>query len=268
MAFEVAAITSSWSDGGIGTECPRGRYSTPCSRVFVLLAVTGVLAGRRRLPQTTDTDGLPRGRSVAAHAPAGRRPISSSLLFTRDVGLAPRAVVGRRRRHRHRLGAAAESTCDSTAADTEVNEDTVEDLRLIRALCTRRFSAGSIAVHARLPLEIETGGRCRRRRGASVPTIRRAGRGRARTRTRSRRLDVGILVETVEALLRASAPGSPVSRVFVGLNDLAIERHSPSSSRRSLTEQWRGSDPPSSAPSGLRGADRSTTRGTRSRAGS
>ena len=149
------------------------------------------------------------------------------FLFTRDVGLATRAVSAgvdgividwERRGKRAR----------QHGADTEVNEDTVDDLRLVRAAVHAPVLCRINAVARETSLEIDAAVDA----GADevlVPMIRRPEEVELVLELAAGRLDVGILVETVDAVDCAQALGRlPVSRVFVGLNDLAIERHSPS----------------------------------------
>jgi 2-keto-3-deoxy-L-rhamnonate aldolase RhmA len=157
----------------------------------------------------------------------GQPPDLELFLFTQDVGLATRAVSAgvdgividweRRGKHVRQHG-----------ADTEVNEDTVDDLRRIRAAVHTPVLCRINAVARETSREIEAAVDA----GADevlVPMIRRPEEVELALELAAGRLGVGILVETVDAVDCVQALGRlPVSRVFVGLNDLAIERHSPS----------------------------------------
>ncbi len=149
------------------------------------------------------------------------------FLFTSDVGLATQAVAAgvdgividweRSGKHARQRG-----------ADTEVNEDTVEDLRRLRASTDAR-------ILCRInPLGVETAGEIDAavEAGAAevlLPMVRSRHDVEQALELAAGRVELGILVETAEAV--ASAPELarlPLSRVFLGLNDLAIERRSAS----------------------------------------
>ncbi len=110
-------------------------------------------------------------------------------------------------------------------ADTEINQDTLTDLRGVRA-CTRarvicrinQFGSGT-------PGEVEHAIEA----GADeilLPMVRSVGQVQAVLEQAGERCGVGILVETNEAVqLVEQLAVLPLSRVYVGLNDLAIERH-------------------------------------------
>lgn len=149
------------------------------------------------------------------------------LLFTRDVDLAARAVAagvdgividweraGKRARQ--------------FAADTEINLDTVDDLRRMRAVTRTRIVCRINPLSDRTPHEVDAAIDA----GADellVPMVRSAEDVRTAFEVAAGRIDVGIMVETVDAVGSArELARHPVSRVFVGLNDLAIERGSAS----------------------------------------
>lgn len=108
--------------------------------------------------------------------------------------------------------------------DTEINRDTPEDLRRARVVTDApiicRINRVSDTTGAELDLAIENGAT-----EILVPMVRRVDEVETVLRlVRGRRL-VGILVETVAATQAVDALARlPLSRVFVGLNDLAIER--------------------------------------------
>ncbi|HQR67645.1 MAG TPA: aldolase/citrate lyase family protein, partial [Thermoanaerobaculia bacterium] len=114
-----------------------------------------------------------------------------------------------------------------TAADTEVNRDTVEDLRRARAATRARLLCRLNAVGETTAREIEEAIEA----GADellLPMIRSPRDVEAVLARVGGRCGVGILVETVDAAGRARELASlPLSRVYVGLNDLAIERRTP-----------------------------------------
>lgn len=107
-------------------------------------------------------------------------------------------------------------------ADTQINGDTLEDLRRIR-LCTdapiicRTNSYGPDAVH-----EIEDAIAF----GADeilLPMVRTVSEVEQVLRLIGGRCGLGIMVETIEAIQLANQLGRlPLKRVYVGLNDLAI----------------------------------------------
>jgi hypothetical protein len=111
-------------------------------------------------------------------------------------------------------------------ADTEINGDTVEDLRRMRAATPEWISCRLNPVGATTRREIEDALAA----GADelfLPMVRHPAEVElvlARTAGRAR---VAILIETRDALGRLAELASlPLSRVYVGLNDLAIERRS------------------------------------------
>lgn len=122
-------------------------------------------------------------------------------------------------------------------ADTQINYDTLDDLRRVRAVTSAANAAHQQSarvlcrVNAPGPTtaaEIEAAAAA----GADeilLPMVRRPGEAEAALRYAAGQCGVGILVETVEAI--ACAPdlaALPLTRVYIGLNDLAIARGSPS----------------------------------------
>jgi hypothetical protein len=111
-----------------------------------------------------------------------------------------------------------------TAADTEVNRDTVEDLRRARAATRARLLCRLNAVGETTEREIEEAIGA----GADellIPMVRAPREVEGVLARVGGRCGVGILVETVAAVREAAALARlPLSRVYVGLNDLAIER--------------------------------------------
>lgn len=149
------------------------------------------------------------------------------FLFTREPDLATRAVaagvdgividweqVGKYDRQ--------------ASADTEINKDTVEDLRRVRAATCSRILCRINAVGDSTASEVEVAVAA----GADellLPMVRRREDVERVLDFARGRVGVGILIETVEAVEGAYELGElPISRVFVGLNDLAIERGTPS----------------------------------------
>jgi hypothetical protein len=108
--------------------------------------------------------------------------------------------------------------------DTQINADDADDLRRVRA-CTQAGVLCRInGTHPGTPAELEEAIEAGAdevlipmvRRPAEVEAILDLGRGRA---------GVGILVETLDALQHLEALARlPLARVYVGLNDLSIER--------------------------------------------
>lgn len=113
------------------------------------------------------------------------------------------------------------------SADTEINRNTPEDLRRVRAATKARVICRINPAGPSTPGEVETAVR----EGADeilLPMVRGPSEVQRVLDQARGRCGVGILVETVAALgcLEALAR-LPLSRVYVGLNDLAIERRSP-----------------------------------------
>lgn len=109
-------------------------------------------------------------------------------------------------------------------ADTQINYDTVEDLRRVRActdalvLCRINAYGTDTATEVRKALDA----------GADellLPMVTSLAEVEAVLDLAARRCGVGILIETVQALeLAEELARLPLSRVYVGLNDLAIQR--------------------------------------------
>ncbi len=113
------------------------------------------------------------------------------------------------------------------AADTQINHDTPEDLRRVRAATDRIVICRINGFGAATPIEVEQAVAAGAdeillpmvRHPREVERLLELVRGRAR---------VGILVETLEAVARAEVLAAlPLARAYLGLNDLAIERASP-----------------------------------------
>lgn len=111
-------------------------------------------------------------------------------------------------------------------ADTQVNRDTPADLAAVRAatggriLCRVNRWAGPTAAEIDLAVAL----------GADevlLPMVRRAGEVDAALAAVAGRCGLGILVETTDAVRMAGELVSrPLARVYVGLNDLMIDRGS------------------------------------------
>lgn len=145
------------------------------------------------------------------------------FLFTVDPAVAQRAEAagidglvvdweqaGKRRRQR--------------LADTEINGDTPEDLARVRTATSRRILCRINPMGPRSKGEIAAaivGGADE----ILVPMVRSRGEVETALEQADGRVGVGILIETVEAVERVDQFGSlPLSRVYVGLNDLGIAR--------------------------------------------
>jgi hypothetical protein len=147
------------------------------------------------------------------------------FLFTTDAALARRAVRG---------GAAgvvidwerADKVRRQLGADTQINSDTPEDLWRVRG-----------AVDGRVLCRINPFGPTTRDEIATalalgadellVPMVRRPDEVEHVLDAVNDRAGVGMLIETADAAREpAQFAGLPLSRVYVGLNDLAIERGS------------------------------------------
>ena len=113
-------------------------------------------------------------------------------------------------------------------ADTEINHDTRADLKRVRAISRAPIICRVNATCESTAEEIEAAIAC----GATevlLPMVRAASEVDAVIELVGGRCGVGILVETVAAVERARDFGQlPLARVYVGLNDLAIERRSAS----------------------------------------
>ena len=109
-------------------------------------------------------------------------------------------------------------------ADTEINEQTIEDLHAVRAATRAR-------VLCRInPFGVTTEEEIENAIGAGVdeillPMVRTVEEVSVTLDVVGRRCGVGILVETVDAVEQAPRLARlPLSRVYVGLNDLMIDR--------------------------------------------
>lgn len=111
--------------------------------------------------------------------------------------------------------------------DTEINRHTVEDLIRVRECTNANLICRINCPHFNTPSEIEAAINA----GVDeilVPMVRSPEEVCWILKLVRERCGVGILVETVDAVLCAEALGSlPLSRAYVGLNDLAIERKTP-----------------------------------------
>ncbi len=113
-----------------------------------------------------------------------------------------------------------------SGADTEINHDTSEDLRRVRAATKARLLCRLNQPGPWTPGEIEeavAGGADE----LLLPMVRNPKEVLEAIRLASGRCGVGILVETLDAVRCAHELARlPLSRVYVGLNDLSIERGS------------------------------------------
>lgn len=109
-------------------------------------------------------------------------------------------------------------------ADTQISHDTPEDLRRVRAATRARVLCRVNSLHEGTAQEVEEAVAA----GADeilLPMVRAVRDVEEVLSHVGGRCRVGILVETVEATREAAMlAGLPLSRVYVGLNDLAIER--------------------------------------------
>jgi citrate lyase beta subunit len=145
------------------------------------------------------------------------------FLFARDPGVVSLAVDAgvdgvvidweRRGKHRRQAG-----------ADTEINADTPDDLRRVRFSTGARVICRINAVGPETAAEVDEAIAC----GADeilVPMVREPAEVEAVLETAAGRCGVDILVETTSAVENADRLGElPLSRAYVGLNDLAIDR--------------------------------------------
>jgi hypothetical protein len=113
-------------------------------------------------------------------------------------------------------------------ADTEINHDTLEDLERVRSwvdvpvLC--RINSPGPMTERELERAIGAGAD-----EVLVPMVRSAHELERVIDAARGRCGVGVLIETVEAVQRVREFASlPLSRLYVGLNDLAIDRRSSS----------------------------------------
>jgi HpcH/HpaI aldolase/citrate lyase family len=109
-------------------------------------------------------------------------------------------------------------------ADTEVNRHTVDDLRRVKASGAARVLCRINRLGSRTDVEVAAAVAA----GADeilLPMVRSAADVEAALELLGGRAGLGILVETREAVAAAPELGRlPISRAYVGLNDLAIER--------------------------------------------
>jgi hypothetical protein len=113
-----------------------------------------------------------------------------------------------------------------SGADTEINHDTPEDLRRVRAATSARLFCRLNQHGPWTPGEIEeaiAGGADE----LLIPMVRSPEEVVEVIRLVADRCGVGIFVETLDAVRHADQLARlPISRVYVGLNDLSIERRS------------------------------------------
>jgi hypothetical protein len=113
------------------------------------------------------------------------------------------------------------------AADTEINRHTVDDLRAARAATGAWLLCRLNRLGPRSAEEVEEA----LAEGADellLPMVRSAAEVEEALALVAGRAGLGILVETTDAVAAAGElAGLPLSRVYVGLNDLAIERGTP-----------------------------------------
>ena len=111
-------------------------------------------------------------------------------------------------------------------ADTEINKDTPEDLRRVRAATNARLLCRLNQFGQWTSGEVEeavAGGADE----LLIPMVRSPGEVLEAIRLAAGRCGVGILIETLDAVRHASQLARlPISRAYVGLNDLSIERRS------------------------------------------
>lgn len=118
--------------------------------------------------------------------------------------------------------------CRQANADTEINSDTFEDLCRVRQAAPVPVICRINGIWESTEEEIDRA----IAGGASeilLPMVRTAREVEAVLDVVAGRCGVGMLIETISAVECArDFAGLPLSRVYVGLNDLAIERRSPS----------------------------------------
>jgi 2-keto-3-deoxy-L-rhamnonate aldolase RhmA len=111
-------------------------------------------------------------------------------------------------------------------ADTQIGEDTPDDLRRVRAHTSKRILCRIDNTPALVPEQVEEAIAV----GADeilLPMVRSAGEVEDVIAQANGRCGVGILIETEAALGELPELATlPLTRVYVGLNDLAIERGS------------------------------------------
>jgi len=108
--------------------------------------------------------------------------------------------------------------------DTQINHDSLEDLRRIKSLCKTKIVCRINARHAGWKKEIEAA----IEGGADeilLPMVRKVEEVSEAFSLSGGHFPVGILLETEDALRHARALAElPLARVYVGFNDLAIDR--------------------------------------------
>ena len=113
-------------------------------------------------------------------------------------------------------------------ADTQINQATITDLQRVRGCTNARVLCRINSFGSTTPDEIEAAVDA----GVDeimLPMVRTPAEVEAVLKQVDQRCGVGILVETVGAIQCLAELGQlPLARVYVGLNDLAIERGSPS----------------------------------------
>lgn len=113
-----------------------------------------------------------------------------------------------------------------SGVDTEINADTADDLRRVRAATTATIVCRINQFGAWTYGEVESALEC----GADeilLPMVRGAAEVESLLRIVNDRCKAGILVETTDAVARAHDLSTlPLSRVYFGLHDFAIERRS------------------------------------------
>jgi len=147
------------------------------------------------------------------------------LLFSTDAGLIRSAVAGGADGiivDWERRGKAVRQA----GADTEINHDTYDDLRRVHSA-----TSGPVICRLNSPAELDADEVQMAIEGGAtevlLPMVREPDDVRPVLELASRRVGVGILIETIAAVDRAADFARlPLSRVYVGLNDLAIERRS------------------------------------------
>jgi hypothetical protein len=111
--------------------------------------------------------------------------------------------------------------------DTQINRDTLEDLRRVR-----QATAATVICRVN-PFSESTAGEIEAALGAGaaeilLPMVREPREVEGALKLLSGRGGLGILVETLAAVRHAAELATfPLARVYVGLNDLAIERRTP-----------------------------------------
>jgi hypothetical protein len=112
------------------------------------------------------------------------------------------------------------------AADTQINHDTPDDLRRVRAatgaLVICRINGVGISTRDEIDTAVDAGAD-----EILLPLVRTPDEVAGVIDIVAGRAGVGMLLETVDAVANPAAfAGLPLTRVYVGLNDLAIERGS------------------------------------------